>query len=83
MERLTAYESRRQRALNALCMLESKAPDAIRVAETVLAIIECEFPKLRYKVGIDATVIPRMRQFLPESLFEKVLAKTFAQNSDD
>lgn len=76
-QRSSAYDSRRQRAVDALRSREARAPDAMRVARTVLAIIESRSPKLRYRVGVDAIVVPRLRQFLPESLFEKALAKTF------
>jgi hypothetical protein len=47
------------------------------VAAAVLSIIESESPKLRYKVGKDATWIPRLRQALPASLFDKELRKIF------
>ena len=57
--------------------LEEKAPEPALVAKTVLSIIDSESPKLRYRVGKDATWIPRLRQVLPGSLFEKQLRKTF------
>ena len=76
-------EARRRRALAALSALESKGPDAIKVAETVLAIVESDSPRLRYTVGTDARVVPRLRQWLPESVFERGLAKTFALDDED
>jgi len=47
------------------------------MADTVLSIIESQSPKLRHKVGKDATWLPRLRQVLLRSLFEKQLRKTF------
>ncbi len=37
----------------------------------MLRVIESKSPKARYKVGKDATSIPRLRRFLPDSLFEQ------------
>jgi hypothetical protein len=56
---------------------EDKAPEPTLVADIVLSIIENESPKLRSKVGMDATWIPRLRQVLPGALFEKQLRKIF------
>jgi hypothetical protein len=47
------------------------------MAGTVLSIIESQSPKLRYKVGKGVTWLPRLRQVLPRSLFEKQLRKAF------
>jgi NAD(P)-dependent dehydrogenase (short-subunit alcohol dehydrogenase family) len=77
VERLVHYDPWRRRALGALCRFEKQGPEPTLVAETVLSIVESESPKLRYRVGKDATWIPRLRQLLPGSLFERVLRKTF------
>jgi NAD(P)-dependent dehydrogenase (short-subunit alcohol dehydrogenase family) len=77
VERLVHYDPWRRRALGALCRFEEQGPEPTLVAESVLSIVESENPKLRYKVGKDATWIPRLRQVLPGSLFERVLRKTF------
>jgi NAD(P)-dependent dehydrogenase (short-subunit alcohol dehydrogenase family) len=77
VERLGDYDHWRRRALEAMRRLEEKAPEPTLVADAVLSIIENESPKLRYKVGKDATWIPRLRQVLPGSLFEKQLRKIF------
>jgi NAD(P)-dependent dehydrogenase (short-subunit alcohol dehydrogenase family) len=76
-ERLGDYEPWRRRALEAMRRFEEKAPEPSLVADTVLSIIESESPKLRYRVGKDATWIPRLRQILPGSLFERMLRKSF------
>ena len=76
-ERLGDYDPWRRRAVEAMRRLEEKAPEPGLVAKTVLSIIASESPKLRYRVGKDATWLPRLRQVLPGSLFEKQLRKTF------
>lgn len=76
-ERFTAYDSHRRRALEALRMREAKAPQPSHVADVIVAILESTSPKLRYKVGTDVMLVPRLRQALPESVFERILAKTF------
>jgi len=76
-ERLGDYDRWRRRALEATRRLEENAPEPTLVADAVLSIIESESPKLRYKVGKDATWLPRLRQILPGSMFEKQLRKTF------
>jgi len=77
VERLGDYDPWRQRALDAMQRLEEKAPEPTLVAAAVLSIIESKSPRLRYKVGKDATWIPRLRQVLPASLFDKQLRKIF------
>jgi hypothetical protein len=77
VERFGDYDRWRRRALEAMRRLEENAPEATLVADTVLSIIENNSPKLRYKVGKDATWLPRLRQVLPGSLFEKQLRKIF------
>ncbi len=76
-EQLRDYDPWRRRALEAMRRFEDKAPGPTLVADAVLSIIMNESPKLRYKVGKDATWIPRLRQVSPGSLFEKQLLKTF------
>jgi NAD(P)-dependent dehydrogenase (short-subunit alcohol dehydrogenase family) len=77
VERLGDYDRGRRRALEAMRRLEEKAPDPTLVADTVLSIIENKSPKLRYKLGKDAIWLPRLRQVLPGSVFEKQLRKIF------
>ena len=81
VERLGDYEPWRRRALEALRRLEEKAPGPALVADGVFSIIESRFPKLRYRVGKDATWLPRLRQVLPGALFEKLLRKAFDVNA--
>jgi NAD(P)-dependent dehydrogenase (short-subunit alcohol dehydrogenase family) len=75
--RISDYDPWRQRIYDAFRQYEEKAPDPTLVADCVLRIIEGETPKLRYRVGRDATLITRLRRFLPAALFERVVRDYF------
>lgn len=74
---LADYDPWRRRALDAMRQLEEKGPDPSLVADRVLHIVRSDSPKLRYRVGTDATWVPRMRRLLPEGLFEKAVRGVF------
>lgn len=71
VKHISDYDPWRQRAFEAIHQYEEQAPEPTLVAECVLRVIESKSPKSRYKVGKDATSLPRLRRFLPESLFEQ------------
>ena len=48
------------------------APDPLPVARTVQRIIESRSPHLRYPVGLDAQLAPRLVRLLPETLLVRV-----------
>ncbi len=75
--RINDYSPWRRRAFEAIEENEKKAPDPTQVAECILRIIESKSPRLRYRVGKDATRIPRLRRFMPESLVEKGMRSYF------
>jgi NAD(P)-dependent dehydrogenase (short-subunit alcohol dehydrogenase family) len=50
---------------------EERLPEPTLVAECVLRIVGSESPRLRYRVGKEATQAFWLRRFLPESLFER------------
>jgi short-subunit dehydrogenase len=77
LEPVSDYDPWRRRALEAMRQLELEGPEPALVAERVLHIIQSQSPKLRYRVGKDATWIPRLRQVLPAALFERALRRTF------
>jgi NAD(P)-dependent dehydrogenase (short-subunit alcohol dehydrogenase family) len=52
------------------------------VAERVLDIIRRESPKLRYRVGTDATWVPRLRQVLPAGRFERGIRRIFQMDAE-
>jgi hypothetical protein len=51
--------------------------DPGRVAEVVAAVAEKRSPRLRYRVGVDARWVPRLRGLLRESLFTRVYRRRF------
>ncbi|MFQ5898850.1 MAG: oxidoreductase [Candidatus Methylomirabilia bacterium] len=76
-ERIADYDPWRQRVLGARRQYEGKAPEPTVVAECVLRVIEGSSPKLRYRVGKEATWSARLRRLLPESLFEHGVRRLF------
>jgi len=67
---LSAYEGPRRRALAAIVAGDRKGMDAARVAACVVGIARSAAPSLRYRVGTDATWLPRLK-LLSWSLFER------------
>jgi hypothetical protein len=47
------------------------------VAQAIVAIALSGHPRLRYRVGRDATWVPRMKAALPESWFLAALRRRF------
>jgi NAD(P)-dependent dehydrogenase (short-subunit alcohol dehydrogenase family) len=76
--RLKEYDTWRQRALAAIRAHEEKAPGPELVAETLLEIVSSNNPRLRYLIGQQATSVARLRRFLPASLFEPGVRRTFS-----
>ncbi len=52
-------------------------PDPARIAATVAAVIAAPAPRLHYRVGRDATTVPRMMALLPQAVFEWGLRRRF------
>jgi NAD(P)-dependent dehydrogenase (short-subunit alcohol dehydrogenase family) len=48
-----------------------------KVADKVLAIVRASRPKLRYRVGRDARIVPHLVKVLPERLFMNGLRRRF------
>ena len=71
------YDPWRERAFEASRQYEGKAPEPTLVADCIVRIVESKSPKLRNRVGKDATWAPRLRKILPEAKFEKGIRKTF------
>jgi len=77
-QRLPAYDASRRRMLAAFGhALESGIPPA-QVARRVLQIIEQPNPGLRYRVGAQATWLPRLRNVVPWNVYAAGVRKTFA-----
>ena len=76
VDRISAYDPWRQRALEVRHQFEERAPGPTVVAEVILNIIESKSPRLRHTVGSDAARMFWMRRFLPEAIFEKGMRRT-------
>ncbi len=75
--RVAAYAAARERASRAISDSIVTAPDPARVAETVARVLAARRPRLRYRVGRDATWVPRLRALLPQSVFERAVRRRF------
>ncbi len=76
--RLPAYDAPRKRMLAAFGQaLEGGIPPE-QVARRVLQIIEQKAPGLRYRVGAQATWLPRLRNVVPWKVYAAGVRKTFA-----
>jgi short-subunit dehydrogenase len=76
-DRVSDYDPWRERASEAQRQYVEKALEPTQVAECVLHVIESKSPKLRNTVGKDASRVFRLRRFLPESLFEQGVRRSF------
>lgn len=81
-EPISDYEPWRERAFEASRQYEEKAPDPALVADCVVRIIESKLPKLRNRVGKQATWVPRFRKISSEARFEKVIRNVFHLDVD-
>ena len=68
-DNLLAYEGARQRALGVIVGGDQAGIDPARVADCVVHVVRARSPKLRYRVGPDATWLPRLK-LLPWSWYE-------------
>ena len=71
------YKARQERTLGAVLEHEGDGLEPEVVAEQVLRIIESTSPRLRYRVGRDATRFVRLRRVLPFPLFEWGVRREF------
>lgn len=75
---LSAYDATRKRMLAAFGQaLEGGIPPE-QVARRVLEIVESKAPGLRYRVGAQATWLPRLRNVVPWKVYAAGVRKTFA-----
>jgi len=73
-----AYDATRKRMLAAFGhALEGGIPPE-QVARRVLQIVESKAPGLRYRVGAQATWLPRLRNVVPWKMYAAGVRKTFA-----
>jgi NAD(P)-dependent dehydrogenase (short-subunit alcohol dehydrogenase family) len=76
--RISEYDPWRQRALNVIRAHEEKGPGPELVAETLLEIVSSNSPRLRYLIGQQAKSVARLRRFLPATLYEQGVRRTFS-----
>jgi NAD(P)-dependent dehydrogenase (short-subunit alcohol dehydrogenase family) len=76
-ERFAEYDGARENAYGVFLRAEEQGPGADVVAETVLRILRSRRPRLRYSVGQQARMTIRLRQFLPERLYERGIRSAF------
>jgi short-subunit dehydrogenase len=75
---LPAYEAPRKRMLAAFGRSVHAGIPPEQVARRVLQIIEQPTPGLRYRVGAEATWLPRLRNVVPWKVYAAGVRKTFA-----
>jgi len=75
---LPMYADFEKRALRAIGGAVSRGITPERVAERVLAIVQNDQPRLRYRVGADATWLPRLKHLAPWRVFAAGVRRTFA-----
>jgi NAD(P)-dependent dehydrogenase (short-subunit alcohol dehydrogenase family) len=63
---VTEYDRPRERSIQLGKKWADTAPDPLPVARTVQRIIESRSPRLRYAVGLEAILAPRLAHLLPE-----------------
>jgi len=74
---LGAYDSERDRVLDAIRESISSGEDPVRVASVVLEALTSRSPRPRYLAGRGAQFVSRLRKFAPSKLFDKGLRKQF------
>jgi short-subunit dehydrogenase len=75
---LPMYADFEKRALRAIGGAVSRGITPERVAERVLAIVQNDQPRLRYRVGADATWLPRLKHLAPWRVFAAGVRRTFS-----
>ena len=76
--RIGEYDLWRQRALDAIRASEENGPGPELVAETLLEIMSCKAPRLRYLIGRQAKFVARLRRLLPAGMYEQGVRRTFS-----
>jgi NAD(P)-dependent dehydrogenase (short-subunit alcohol dehydrogenase family) len=76
-EPLADYDGPRQRAVGVITGLDQTGVDAARVAQMVTRVVASPSPGLRYRVGPDATWLPRLKGALPWSWYEEAVRRRY------
>lgn len=73
----SAYQGPLEKVLNFANNPLSSAPGPDKVASAILKALRAPRMALRYPVGNDAVFLPRLRWFMPDSLYDFVLRKRY------
>ena len=79
---LPVYEASEKRALRAIDGAISRGIPPERVARCVLGIVRSDRPRLRYRVGTDATWLPRLKNVAPWGFFAAGVRRSFGLDSN-
>ena len=74
---LEAYESERNRVLDAVRENTASGENSFTAASAVLEALTARSPRARYPVGQEAKLLSRFRKLIPSKLFDKSLRKQF------
>jgi short-subunit dehydrogenase len=80
---LAAYDGPRDRALAVVDRSVGKGVEPELVAKAVLRAAQSRTPRLRYRVGADATWLPRLKYAAPWNFFAFGARRTFELDSTD
>src|SRR3989440_7609089 len=75
---LPAYEGPRRRVIAAMGRSVERGIAPEQVARCVLRIVESRAPRLRYRVGAEATWLPRLKNAAPWTVFAAGVRRRFA-----
>jgi NAD(P)-dependent dehydrogenase (short-subunit alcohol dehydrogenase family) len=78
---LDIYDKARNRATEIMAKNEQSGPDPSVMADCVARVLQARRPRLRYRVGMDARWVPRLRLLIPEAFFEAALRKSYEIDS--
>ncbi|HYR97701.1 MAG TPA: SDR family NAD(P)-dependent oxidoreductase [Gemmatimonadales bacterium] len=79
---LPVYADFEKRALRAIDGAVSRGIAPERVAARVLGIVQSDQPRLRYRVGADATWLPRLKNVAPWRVFAAGVRRSFGLDSN-
>lgn len=71
------YDAVRELVHEAFAQEVAEGESPQRVADLVVAVVESDRPKLRYRIGRDAVIMPYLLAFTPRRSFAKVMRKRF------
>jgi NADP-dependent 3-hydroxy acid dehydrogenase YdfG len=77
--RIDAYATLRERVVRAMSEAGAHAPGPRAVAHAIVRVAESDAPALHNPVGAWARALPRMKAWMPPSMFERGVRRRFLQ----